>query len=264
MKVSCSSWSFRKYISSGHMDLEEFIKIISKLKIRGVELLESHFGKVTAEYIAHLKSVADSVNEKVVAVALENDFAQIKDKQRELEVEHVKRWIKLANLTKIPYLRVFTGNQKQGIERHIQNKWVCECFKKCAEVLERTEVYLGIENHGKQALYSTADQLLELLENVGSKHVKLCLDPYNFIWQGENILYESTKRLIPYALHTHLLVNEFDKEGYPTNLDLKRLIKIYKASNYQGYISIEYFGDKDPYQATKKASEILNRILEKN
>ena len=64
---------------------------------------------------------------------------------------------------------------------------------------------------------------------------------------------------MPYAHAVSAKSYDFDDEGNETSIDYKRMMQIVKRSGYQGYVGIEYegnrLGEDDGIIATKKLLE---------
>lgn len=50
-------------------------------------------------------------------------------------------------------------------------------------------------------------------------------------------------------------------EWYYLGLDYKRIFNILKKVNYQGYVSLEFEGKKDPFTAVPKSIEMLRTAM---
>jgi hydroxypyruvate isomerase len=71
--------------------------------------------------------------------------------------------------------------------------------------------------------------------------------------------YLGTEELMPDAHAVSAKSYDFDDEGNETSIDYKRMMEIVKRSGYQGYVGIEYegnrLGEDDGIIATKKLLE---------
>ena len=50
--------------------------------------------------------------------------------------------------------------------------------------------------------------------------------------------------MMPFAKGVSAKSYDFDKEGNETMIDYKKMLNIVKSSGYQGYIGVEYEGDR--------------------
>jgi len=58
MKVGCCAYSFRQYLTSGQMTLEDFIHKAHAMGLDGVELTAYYFASTEASYLHQLKRLA--------------------------------------------------------------------------------------------------------------------------------------------------------------------------------------------------------------
>lgn len=71
--------------------------------------------------------------------------------------------------------------------------------------------------------------------------------------------YKGVKELLPFAKGVSAKTFDFDANGNETTIDYRKMLKLVKASGYNGYIGIEYEGDRmgeeEGIIATKKLLE---------
>ena len=260
MKIGCSSWSFRKLISNGEYDLRDFIKKLPEIGVVGAELLESNIEEASTYYVNSLINLGKSVGVEIYSLALENDFACTEEDKRQIQIRRVKNWIRIAGMTEIPYLRVFTGDIKPRTDYDILGRYVKDSYEQCIKEAEKQGVYLAIENHSE--VYRSTAELRSLLESINSKYLKICLDPYNFksINNQEEDIYQGAKDLISLAVYTHAKFDDF-KEGI-FQLNYNCLLKVYTEANFNGYLSIEFAGSDDPIKSVKTSAGILKKAID--
>jgi len=56
--------------------------------------------------------------------------------------------------------------------------------------------------------------------------------------------YQGVKELMPRAFAVSAKANEFDAQGNETAIDYKRMLQIVKNAGFNGYIGVEYEGQK--------------------
>ena len=95
-------------------------------------------------------------------------------------------------------------------------------------------VFLAIENHGY--LTETADDLLRILEAVGSPALGINLDTGNF--HGDP--YGNIAKAAPHAIACQVKVKVRDNEGKRHPADFARIFQIIRKANYRGYVTLEY------------------------
>ena len=103
-----------------------------------------------------------------------------------------------------PIVRCFVGMQGDRVGQHSFGELIEETVRTLAAVAPRAEaagVTIAVENHGGVDLL--ANELLEVIEAVGSSHVRVCLDTGNPVYAAEDAVY-ATEVLAPYTVSTHL------------------------------------------------------------
>jgi sugar phosphate isomerase/epimerase len=170
-------------------------------------------------------------------------------------VTHVKRWIELAALLGAQSVRVFAGSVPKDAVEEDARRWAVEGLKECAAHAGKQGVILGLENHG--GITSAVDQLLGLVEAVGSPWLGVNLDTGNF----EQRVYESLEKAAPYAVSVQVKVEVREGKGAKQPADLKRIVEILRAAGYRGYVALEYEAAEDPLAAVPRHLEALRAAI---
>jgi sugar phosphate isomerase/epimerase len=146
-------------------------------------------------------------------------------------------------------------------------RWVYECYAKVVPVAERLGVTMAVENHGN--LLNSADEMHKLLWHFGSSSLQFNPDPTNFLPRHAEApesergpIYDSLEKLARFTVHSHLKVRDFDAAGVPTNVDVPRLLAIYRKACFDGVLSMEYFGEGRAHEAIGKGAAYLRGRLE--
>ena len=117
-----------------------------------------------------------------------------------------------------------------------------------------------VENHG--GLSSDGAWLSGVLKTVGMKNCGALPDFGNFHGYDR---YQGMKDLMPYAKGVSAKSKRFNDAGEDIDTDFLKAMKIVAASNYSGYIGIEYEGkelsEDDGITATKKLLEKVFKQL---
>lgn len=140
-----------------------------------------------------------------------------------------------------PVIRLFAGEIPKGYENKWDEvaDWMIECYKECAVFGEQHGVMIGIQNHGD--MLQTAEQCIKVVKAVNSRWAGIVLDTGNF-----NVAdpYADIEAVIPYTINWQVKESVFGL-GNPIKIDLSRLMKILKRSNYRGYLPVETLATKD-------------------
>jgi sugar phosphate isomerase/epimerase len=142
-----------------------------------------------------LRSLADGEGIDIYAVAANNDFSNPVPEVREAQICFVRELIRMAADLGAPTLRVFLA--WWGVTRHPQLAtydiaegywpivhekfpteeiwgWCREALVECARYAGDAGVTLALQNH--RPLIDDHDDLLRMIREVGSPHLKACLD----------------------------------------------------------------------------------------
>jgi len=66
---------------------------------------------------------------------------------------------------------------------------------------------------------------------------------------------------LPYAKGVSAKTYEFDAEGFDTVIDYPKLLKLVKASDFDGYIGIEYEGEGlSPSEGIKATKNLIEKV----
>ncbi|MFM8587228.1 MAG: sugar phosphate isomerase/epimerase family protein [Bacteroidota bacterium] len=259
-KLSLNAYSFNDWLMQKKISPLELLDFCQQTGFDAIDFTGYYFstypGTPSNDEIYTFKRKAHALGLEISGTGIRNEFSFDKGEQLEKEIDLVKRWIEVAAKLGAPVLRIYTakkyytGEERKKILENIQ--W---SLHKCLPEAASHGVILGIQNHND--FLQTSDECHALIKSMNSKWLGLVLDTGNFIAEDP---YEEIKKSVPLAvnwqLKEKLLIN-----GIQTPMDLERLCKIIKASDYHGTIPIETLGMKDPLNEVpvffKKVKEVL-------
>jgi sugar phosphate isomerase/epimerase len=278
MKISVSMYSLASAIKKEQWSIIDFIDYASKIPVDGVELLDMYWTDNNKLEIEQVKRTLDSLDLKVSAYDVSNNFVKETSEERDAEVKKVLDGIEVAKMLDTNIVRVFCGDINGDLTFEEGVSWIIEGLKKCAEVAEKAQVYLAIENHG--LLAGTSAQVVEILKEVNSPYVKSTFDTGNFLLVHEKPA-EAFNQLINEIVHVHFKDFREKIESDPFNgfrstegveligvipgdgeVDLAYIIEGLKEINYDGWLSIEYEGFDDAKLANEEAVNRLRNLVE--
>jgi len=171
--------------------------------------------------------------------------------------EDLNRFVELLGVTEklgAPSMRVNTGEPEKpdwDISLTIAQ------FKKLAQLGKQKGIEIIVENH----FGISADPLnvAKIVQGVGD-NISSCPDFGLFKddkdrWPGLEVMLKHARRMCSAKFHG------FDEQGKPTDFDLERCYKMLKASNYRGWISLEYEGLKEPTALLVKMKSLAQQWL---
>ncbi len=247
----CCAYSYGKYLKSGQMSMEDFIRKAVVLGIDGVDITAYWLKSTEPAYLAGLRHFAFKLGVPFSGVAIGSNMCQPDSAKRDVELTKIKKWIDSTELLGASHLRVFGGELPPGATESQGVEWVVETMKPACDYGATKGVTLGIESHG--GITSKASTILEILRRVDSPNAGINLDITNFL---END-YEQIEACIPYATHTHVReVFGHSKE----RVDLDRVWRMFAKAGYKGYMSAEYEGEEDPMTAVPKLLEKIKAL----
>lgn len=191
-----------------------------------------------------------------------NNFTVADKAARARDVAWVKQTVEMAAKLGAPVVRVFADTQMRaqtwetvsnGATRDEVEKWIADDIRACADHAANFGVLIGVQNHGD--FIKTANDLISLLNRVHSPWCGAIVDTGYFKADDP---YGEMAKAAPYAVNWQIKQSPMgvEKEAEaPT--DLRRLLKIVRASGYRGYLPIETLsprggGNYDPFTVVPK------------
>src|SRR5215216_1578203 len=261
IKISLQAYSFYKLLNDHAkgrgegMSLYDLLDFSAENNFDAVDLTGYYFPGYpqvpSGEFIYDIKRKAYESGIEICCTGVRNDFANPDPAKRAADVKHVKEWIDVAAKLGAPMLRIFSGVIPDGYE----NKWdsiasyMAASIKECVAYAKSKGVLIGIQNHGD--FLKTADQTIKLVKLVDSDWFGVIVDTGYFLTADP---YADMEKLMPYALNFLAKESPFGNNS-PVKIDLKRVMKMIRNSNYRGYVSIETLSPKTPKGQTPPANQ---------
>lgn len=222
-------------------EFEKFLKIKENLKIK------------TPQLHAPICSLYEDPKKPVVERFV--DFADMRKEIREREINCIIEWIDYCKITGIDCMVVHPGGIKGYNEieelKEIERLNI-ESFKKIAEKCEKEKIKIAIENMGGKGIikkfmpYNKAEELLELIEKIGSDYIGICLDTSHANTAKINIsdFIKIAKDKI-YATHISDNLGENDDHLFPFtgNINWIEVMNAFKKIKYNGIFNYETPGE---------------------
>ena len=270
LKISLAQWSLNKSIKNGKLPILDFAKKARSFNIEGIEFVSGLYTRDTdiLERMS-MNSLAKELIKRSEDYGIDNvlfmidnqgDLASSNKNERLQAIDNHKRWIDLSAEIGCKTMRVNLNGEKD------LNKWTKNSVKSLTVLNKYNEnINVVVENHG--GLSSNGKYLSNVMSKVKLENCGTLPDFGNFCMNGSpwgncTQMYDrylGTEELMPYAHAVSAKSYDFDDEGNETSIDHKRMMEIVKRSGYQGYVGIEYEGNRlaedDGIIATKKLLE---------
>lgn len=258
-KFSLAAYSYRDLLAGKNpsLTLADFIDDCAKMGLEGTELTSYYFpANPTADYLRGLKQQTFRLGLDISGTAVGNDFCHPSGAERDKQIASVKQWVDRAELLGAPVIRIFSGNEKKGMDETEARRLAIEAIEECCHYAGQHGVFLALENHG--GLTANIDGLLQLVQAVKSEWFAVNLDTGNF---NSSDPYADLARLAPYAVNVQVKVSMHPAGGKKEPADFKRLAKIIREAGYRGYIVLEYEEPEDPRQACPRYVEQIREAF---
>ena len=235
-----------------------------KFGIDAVEYVNTfYFDKANdQDYLNQLKDVSDGEGVRNVLIMCDREGAlgDPDSEEREKAVENHYKWVEAAKFLGCHSIRV---NAQSSGSYEEQMKLAADGLHSLAEFGDEHDIYILVENHG--GLSSNAEWLTGVMEMADHPRCGTLPDFGNFrISDTEQYdRYEGTRELMEYAKSVSAKSHDFDSEGNESTKDFYRLMKIVVDAGYNGYVGIEYEGDRlSEEEGIRATKTLLERIQE--
>lgn len=260
LKLSLNAFSFNAALRAQTLSLEGLFKYCAEIGIPAVDLTAYYipsYPEVPADKTLYtIKKQAHRWGLDISGTGVRNDFTLQNTEKRKEEIKLVKEWIVAASKMGAPVLRVFAGkaNVEGAVWKQVADG-VIEGMQECAAFAAEYGVIVAMQNHND--FIKSADQVNYIMDNVTEEWFGLVLDVGSYSLKDP---YDEISQNIHHAVNWQIKenVNHF---GVQKPVDLKRLMKIIKSSDYQGYLPIETLGPGDPFQKVRNFLKSVEKAV---
>jgi sugar phosphate isomerase/epimerase len=266
--LSLAAYSFRDFMKDANhpqnntgdaardMDMFSFVDYCAEHGCVGAELTSYYFPPdINTDYLLKLRRHCFLRGVEVSGTSVGNTFTHPPGRQREEQIQYVKKWIDYAAAMGAPHIRVFAGgSDKQSKEEAVKN--CISSLQECADYAGKHGIFLGIENHG--GIVAEPSALLEIIHAVQSKWVGINLDSANFHTDDP---YADFARCAEFAVNVQIKTEVHPRNQATQPADFKRYTKILREAHYQGYVALEYEAAEDPRTAVPRALSELKALM---
>lgn len=253
----CCAYSFRKYLKTGRMTMQDFIRETVKMGAVGADMTVYWFKSTEPAYLDDLRHVAFKSGVPFSGAACGSSMVQATAAKRRQVLADIKKWVDVTDRLGASHLRVFGGPLPHGATLKQGVEWVVETMKPACEYSGKKGITLGLEDHG--GVTQRADVCLEIMHRVNSPYAGINLDITHFIPTSTENAYAQIKACIPYATHCHIR-DVFD-DGTP--IDMDRVWQMFRDGGYKGFTSAEYEGKEDPMTGVPKLMDKIKTLCNK-
>lgn len=283
MKLGVSTYSLHQAYQSGELSLEQVIAFIAEAGGDHVEIVPIGYNLVEQpELITTIKNAAAASGLEISNYAIGANFADLSDADYRAEIDRVKQEVDAAAALGVKRMRHDVANSSDLSITNFLNQ-LPKLAAACQEIADHAKQYdiiTSVENHGLFIQHS--DRVQALVKTTDRDNFKTTLDIGNFLCVDEistaavqnnigiasmvhikDFLYRPKHRA-PGAgwfntSHGNWLRGTIAGHG---DVDMVEVLRIVKASGYDGYFSLEFEGMENCKDATKIGLANVRRIWE--
>lgn len=236
----------------------DFVDWCADHGVPGAEVTSYFFPpEVDRAYLLELKRHAYLRGVQLAGTAVGNNFALPKGEKLSAEIAYTKQWIDHAAVMGAPHIRVFAGPQPKDLSLEEAVKNCQEAWRECLAHAAGQGIFLGMENHG--GIVADPANLLKMVGAVDSPWAGINFDSGNFNTADP---YADLEKIAPYAVNVQLKM-EIKRAGAagPEPSDVKRVLKILRDANYQGWFTLEFEKKADPFEEIPRILDMLRPLL---
>ncbi len=255
MKIGIDSYCFHRFFgevypgqksAASPYTMESFLDRAKALGCDGVSLESCFFPEFGAAYLGRLKKKLDDYGfDRVYAWGHPDGLeAGANPQAKDDMIGHIE----YAAAIGAPVMRVVGSSLRFRFEPHdAQLKILAQWFREAAAVAEKKGIRLAVENH----IDYNSDEILWLIEQVGSEYFGINLDTGNFLRVLDDPV-EATRKLAKHVYATHVKdvrpvkgvnVREwyyFSSVAAGTGLvQIREVAAVLKAAGYRGFLALE-------------------------
>jgi sugar phosphate isomerase/epimerase len=213
-----------------------------------------------------LQRRAEDAGIEIYAVAANNDFSSPVPEHRESQLAYVRDLIRMSADLGVKTLRVFAAwpgvtlspegatytkarqiwrDAHLGIDEGRTWEWCYEGLREAARLAGDAGVTLALQNHAP--VTNSPDDMLRMIRDVASPHLKACLDAPLAAKQGATSMQQAARAAGALQVLSHF-GGEYERQpdgtvrGYDRNPDMTLTPLSYYADFAQGMRDIEYDG----------------------
>lgn len=272
-KISLAQWSLHRSLQTRSIRNLDFPEIAhKKFGINAVEYVNQFFMDKARDhaYLRILKRRCEDNNVKSLLIMVDNEgeLASAEKSQQKKAIENHLKWIEAASYLDCHSIRV---NLHGGNNAQTWKETSVESLGKLSEIGAKQKINILVENHGHFS--SNGKLVTDVIKQVNNPFCGTLPDFGNFCLQREKAdlwdspcienydRYKGVEEMLPFAKGISAKSFHFDDEGYENSIDYKQMFKLIKKSGFNGYIGIEYEGDKlSEEEGILKTKALLERL----
>ena len=256
-RLAVASYPFRNFMDRpGHagLKLTEFAAMVAeKFGIHNIEPLSGHFPSTEPAYLDELRRAVEQAHAHIVNIPT-SVGASLYDPDpagRDKAIAGSRKWVDVAVAVGSPSIRVHIQGAR-GAAPDVGR--ASESLRQVAEYGAAKNVMINLEND--DLVTEDAFFLVKVIDAVASPWLRGLPDFGNSMMKGdEDFNYKAVEAMFRHAYNiSHVKDSEVDN-GKIFRVSMAKTFGIAKAAGYRGYFSMEFEGQGEPYEGTRKLIE---------
>lgn len=268
-KISLAEWSLHRELFSKKIDHLDFISLAkTEFGISAVEYVNSFFFEKARDrkYLNKMKSRANDHDVRSLLIMCDNEgnLGDPDKNKRYKAVENHYKWAEAAAFLGCHSIRV-NARSDDKLSYDNQLDLAADGLSRLVDFCSDLKINAIVENHG--GLSSNGAWLSALMKKIDRPSVGTLPDFGNFMIQDNEWYdrYKGVEELMPFAKAVSAKSHEFDLNGNEVRTDYNKMMEIVLKAGYNGYVGIEYEGDKhSEYDGIHLTLKLLKKIKKQN
>ena len=267
-KISLAQWSLHRALRKKELDNLDFAKTARfDFGIGAVEYVNQFFMDKAKDrtYLGEMlkRSRDNGIENRLIMCDGEGALGDPDEAKRRQAVENHYKWVEAAKFLGCKMIRVNAESRGNYDE---QMKMAADGLRRLTEFGAKAKIAVVVENHG--GLSSNGQWLAGVMKKVNHPMCGTLPDFGNFRVSNDEDYdrYKGVTELMPFAKAVSAKSHDFDERGEETHTDYHKMMKIVLDAKYNGFVGIEYEGDRmsepDGVRATKKLLERVHQGLQ--
>lgn len=262
-KISLAEWSLHRAIRSRLITNMDFPRIArEQFGIEGLEFVNQLWEAPIQEYVTRLKRRMSDTGTKGVLIMCDGEglMGHSDRAVRMRAARNHRKWVDIAAELGCHSIRTNMYSDvtpKTDAEIETMLGYCAESFNDLCGYAKAVNLNVIIENHG--GVSSDPDVVVRLMKKVDLPNFGTLPDFGNFPKTIDR--YVAIRKLMPFAKGVSFKCYDFGPGGNETTLDVPRIMKIVAEAGYNGYVGIEYEGNRlSEYEGIVAAKRLLDRL----
>lgn len=285
MKIGLSAYSLSRAIKAGELDIFSAMDFAKEHGAEHIEIVPGSFGEMTMELADKIVQKAKEIQLDLSSYTIGANFIQETPEAVQAEVERIKKEVEIAarlGVTRMRHDCAWRDQSQCGYANFVKDlPMLVDCCGQIADKAKPYGIVTSIENHGFYV--QASERVLRIILEVNRDNFRTTMDVGNFLCADEdpevaamhNTPYASMVHFKDFHIRRSVPVQErYIKtpagrflRGAITgdgDVDLPAIVRILKANNYDGYLSIEYEGWDECKSSCIRALMNVRALVENN